>query len=63
MTLYAGTIIDTPGDPFAGRIDLTFRADLPAGTYSLIVHSGPTANASGIRRYRTLRLAGTAAAG
>ena len=35
-------------DPFTGRVDLTFLPGLPAGSYTLLVHSGPTANASGI---------------
>ena len=39
----------TTSDPFTGRIDLTFLPGLPAGSYTLLVHSGPTANASGIQ--------------
>jgi hypothetical protein len=36
-------------DPFAGRIDLSFKPGLPAGTYTLTVHSGATASAGGVQ--------------
>lgn len=41
-----------PGDPFAGRIDLTFNAGLPAGRYAFVAH---TAGSSGGKNYSGLR--------
>jgi hypothetical protein len=50
-------------DPFTGRIDLTFKPGLPAGTYALVVHSGPTGAASGLTDAAGNPLNNTAASG
>jgi len=39
-------------DPYAGRIDLTFRSGLPAGTYELVAHSS---GSSGGKNYAGIK--------
>lgn len=43
---------NSPSDPFAGRIDLTFNAGLPAGRYAFVAH---TAGTSGGKTYSGLK--------
>ncbi|WP_406696071.1 S8 family serine peptidase [Singulisphaera sp. Ch08] len=42
----------SPADPFAGRVDLTFNAGLPAGRYAFVAH---TAGTSGGKNYSGLK--------